>query len=636
MMEGAEALEAEDTQALRARRLVQISGIAIIGLLLGISVYAYAGKWDVARTLSAGVVVMVLCQWLARRGLADWGNLILLVSITSVMSGLMWIAEGLHDVAFFSYPVILIMAGLLVQAWQFFALLFAMLGYMVVLTMATTKWGWRVDTPLSAPMDVLRDSTTLLVAGGVAVWISVNDLRTALQRVRLQIQKANASQKHLTYLSQHDLLTGLPNRAQGRERINQAMLQAQRNGTHVGLLFVDLDNFKAINDNLGHAAGDEYLKVVAQRLLNSVRKSDIVCRHGGDEFVVVLTDVNEAQDVSIAANDMLRQMNQPLEVKATELSVTCSIGVALYPQDASNYEDLLRKADIAMYQAKEAGRNAVCFFDEAMNANIHETLLLVSSLRHALVQNEFVLHYQPVFDLSSGVLVGAEALVRWQHPERGLVPPSEFIPASEKSGLIVELGAWVLLEACRQAVSWQSQGLHNLVMAVNLSPVQFRRGDVDKVVEQALETTGLSPAMLELEITESTLIQDTEQFLSALQKIKSLGVRLSIDDFGTGYSNLAYLQRFSVDKLKVDQSFVRRLLHGAQERAIVSAIIQMARSLNLSTTAEGIESAEEQQLLCALGCECGQGYFFARPQAAQLFLDFAVDSLRGSQKNQNR
>jgi diguanylate cyclase (GGDEF)-like protein len=617
-----DGLEVEDTQALRARRLFQIANLTLAALAIAALFYTYSSRWVVVSVLLVGMALMLVCRQLSRKGQTDLGNLVLLVSVTVLMSTLMWMFQGLRDAAFLTYPVILIMAGLLVRSRQFFAILLAMLAYMLFLTLATTHWGMRVSSVENSPLQRLRDSSLILGVGGVAIWIIVNDLRGALERVRQQIARARESQKRLTYLSQHDDLTGLPNRNMGRDRIEQAIVQAERHQTRVALLFVDMDNFKEVNDTLGHAAGDTFLIEIAQRLQDAVRKSDVVCRHGGDEFVIGIAEVAQDEDASHAAAKVMARLNQTLRLKNTELAATCSIGIALYPDDASDYEGLLRKADIAMYQAKDSGRNDYRFFDEAMNATIQESLQLNSQMRSGLARQEFVLHFQPVISLEGGALVGAEALIRWQHPVRGLMPPGLFIPAAEKSGFIVELGEWVLREACRQMVEWQAQGVPRFVLAINLSPVQFRRGDIVGLVADALRLSGLEPQLLELEITESTLIQDADKFLVMLQGLKSLGVRLSIDDFGTGYSNLVYLQRFNVDKLKIDQSFVRSLVRGGQDQAIVSAIIQMARSLNLSTTAEGIEETSIQDLLQSLGCDCGQGYLIARPLSATDFARF--------------
>lgn len=572
-----------------------------------------------------GLSMAVFCFVLNRKGYTNGATLLLLTSVTAMSTALMWLGDGLKDAALLTFSVLLTMAGLLVGKRGYYILWASMLGILALITFATTK-GWRASPVLPRdPVELWRDVTIILGTGGLAVWVIVNDIQKTLVDLRQQMVKVLASQQHLAYLSQHDALTGLPNRTMGRDHIQQAIESATRRRTRVALLFVDLDNFKSVNDSLGHAAGDEFLKQVAIRLEGAVRKSDIVDRHGGDEFVIGLTDVGDGEDVSKAANNVLGSLTAPIVINGNEIGTTCSIGIALFPDDGADYETLLREADIAMYQAKEAGRNAFRFFDPTMNANIQSNVLLLSQLRTALVRKEFVLHYQPVVSMDTGAWVGAEALIRWHHPQKGLVPPGDFIPAAEKSGLIVEMGEWVLQEACRQMVAWQAAGRFPFVMAVNLSPVQFKRGDIVAVVEKALRQSGIDPACLELEITESTLVQDTESFIASLRQLKALGVKISIDDFGTGYSNLSYLQRFAVDKLKIDQSFVKRLQMGPQDRAIVTAIIQMAKSLGLLTTAEGIEDDVARQILLGLDCNLGQGYFFARPMAAEAFENAAAN-----------
>ena len=405
--------------------------------------------------------------------------------------------------------------------------------------------------------------------------------------------------------------------------MEQAIGQARRYQRRAALLFLDLDNFKTINDSLGHDAGDELLKEVARRLLGAVREVDTVSRQGGDEFLIVLTDVPDLGAISAVANHVLDAMIQPFSLKGMQIVSSVSIGVALYPEDGDDFAALLKHADLAMYQAKAAGRNAFRFFDTRMNADILERLNLDSGLREALSQQQFVLHYQPIVDIHSGRLLSAEALIRWQHPERGMVGPDKFIPVAESSGLIVEIGEWVLNEACRQMMLWRAAGLPAFVVSVNLSTVQFRRGNLEALVAAALHRYGLPAECLELELTESLLLQDSEGFIDTLYRLKALGVKLSIDDFGTGYSNLSYLQRFHVDKLKIDQSFVRKLQDSPQDRAIVTAIIQMAKSLHLLTIAEGIEDDSTRCMLAELGCDQSQGYWFARPLVANDFALFA-------------
>jgi diguanylate cyclase (GGDEF)-like protein len=388
------------------------------------------------------------------------------------------------------------------------------------------------------------------------------------------------------------------------------------------VLFVDLDNFKTINDTLGHDKGDIFLQQVAARLVDSVRKMDIVSRQGGDEFLIGITDARDVDAISTAANNILTKLAEPFPIDEMQISVSCSIGIAVFPDDGETFETLVQLADLSMYQAKEAGRNAFRFYDSTMNSSIVKNLHLNSSLRVALAEGQFRLHYQPIVDISTQQLVGAEALIRWQHPTIGMIPPSEFIPAAEKSGLIVSIGEWVIEEGCRQMVAWQAAGIAPFSLALNLSPVQFKRGNIEAVISAALAHSGLAPQCLELELIESTLVEDAEKFIATLGSLKALGLRISIDDFGTGYSNLSYLQRFAVDKLKIDQSFIQQLNNGSQDLAIVTAIIQMAKSLNLSTTAEGITNEQTRERLAALGCTHGQGYYFARPLPADAFEQF--------------
>jgi diguanylate cyclase (GGDEF)-like protein len=609
----------DDPQGMRARRLKQIARVVLVAESATAAIYASHGQWQVAATLTLSAALSLLCLTLSQHGRHALGGAVLLASLTVAASTLMWISDGLHDVALATYPVILIMAGLLGARRYFFVLLAAMLAFLTGLALATYVWHTRTDHMQADGMALWRDSVVILLGSAGAVWIVIGDMQAALRRLREQIACFNDSQAHLAYLAKHDVLTGLPNRALGRDRIERALAQATRRRKMLAVLFVDLDSFKAVNDSLGHNIGDDFLREVAARLEQAVRKSDVVARHGGDEFLVGLVDVAGPDEASAVAQAILASLARPFLVKDTELSCTGSIGIALHPQDGADVDTLLRQADIAMYAAKESGRNAWRFFDAAMQADLQQGILLVSSLRGALARREFELHYQPVIDLVSGRLLGAEALIRWSRPDSGLVLPGLFIDAAERSGLIVEIGEWVLEEACRQLVQWQAAGCGEFTMSVNLSVVQFRRGNVDEVVRRVLQRTGLRPGCLELELTESTLVDDADSFILALQRLKALGVRLSIDDFGTGYSNLSYLQRFAVDKLKVDRSFIVRLNNSGQDRAIVDAIVQIARSLDLVVTAEGIEDGSVVQALVEMGCAQGQGYLFGKPQPAPEF-----------------
>jgi diguanylate cyclase (GGDEF)-like protein/PAS domain S-box-containing protein len=443
------------------------------------------------------------------------------------------------------------------------------------------------------------------------------------------ITERKLADQQIEFLAFHDALTGLPNRMLMQDRFEQAMAQAERDGSKVALVFLDLDNFKSINDTLGHDAGDALLRQVATRLRECVRDTDTISRQGGDEFLIVLRDLPDTEVASAIMLKIMERLQEPFLADSQEISTSVSMGASIFPGDGNDFETLRRQADMAMYQAKDAGRNTYRFFDEAMNVEATEHLLLRNGLRRALERSEFVLHYQPQIDLASGAVIGVEALIRWNHPELGMVAPARFIPVAEESGLIVPIGQWVLREACRQAVAWKRAGLPALTMAVNLSAVQFKRGDVEQSVMQALEQTGLNPALLELELTESILIQNVESVLATVKRLKLLGVKISIDDFGTGYSSLSYLKRFDIDKLKIDQSFVRDLATDPDDAAIVRAIIQMARSLNLRTIAEGVESAEMQQQLRIFQCDEAQGYHFARPMPAQEMERYLAEKQRG-------
>ncbi|HEY8099492.1 MAG TPA: EAL domain-containing protein [Burkholderiaceae bacterium] len=445
---------------------------------------------------------------------------------------------------------------------------------------------------------------------------------TALVGVTRDITERKASKEKIEFLAYHDALTMLPNRLLAKDHMDLAISYADRSGAKVALLFLDLDNFKEINDTLGHLLGDDLLKMVATRLRECISDMDTLSRHGGDEFLIVLSDMHGPEDIISIVEKILGRMKKSYAIDDHTLLTSFSIGIAVYPDDGNDFETLLKKADTALFQAKQAGRNTYCFYAAQMNVNASEDLRMRTYLGHALEAGEFVLYYQPQINLSSGKVIGAEALIRLKHAELGMVPPNRFIPVAEACGLIVPIGEWVIREACRQAVAWRNAGLPELVIAVNLSSVQFQRGDLEKTVIQALAESGLDPVFLELELTESILIQDTENVLEAVKRLKALGLKLSIDDFGTGYSSLSYLKRFAVDKLKIDQSFIRHMADEPSDAAIVRAIIQIARSLNLKTIAEGVEDERSLALLNIQHCDEAQGFHFARPMPAEEFVRY--------------
>ena len=426
-------------------------------------------------------------------------------------------------------------------------------------------------------------------------------------------------QAQLQHLAHHDPLTGLPNRMLLRDRVTQALATATRRGEKVALMFIDLDRFKEVNDTLGHAVGDALLCHVASEFTQLLREEDTVCRQGGDEFAIVLTDVDSPVNAAQAVERVMTLSNRRVKIAGHDLPMSMSVGIAMFPQDGEDFDGLMQCADTAMYRAKASGRNAYRFYDPQMNVEASERSRLRWLLGHAIERDELHLVYQPYVNLRSGELAGAEALLRWTSAELGAVGPDQFIPVAEDGGQIVEIGAWVLRQACAQAARWLREGHVVPSVAVNLSILQFRHGDLVRQVADALRESGLPPQHLELEITESVLMNDSDRVLATADSLKALGVRLAIDDFGTGYSSLAYLQRLSVDKLKIDRSFVRSASTGKNATAIVRAIVDMARALDLAVVAEGVETAAERDFLVGTQCAMGQGWLFARPMPADRF-----------------
>jgi diguanylate cyclase (GGDEF)-like protein len=436
------------------------------------------------------------------------------------------------------------------------------------------------------------------------------------QKLAEQVETAKIKLHHLAH---HDALTGLPNRMLLQDRLTQAIELARRQGRRFAVLFMDLDRFKKINDSLGHAIGDQLLQSVAQRLSVCVRHSDTLGRQGGDEFVVLLSNIMHAEDAALIAQNILGALAVPHLINHHELCISASIGIGIYPDDGQDAETLLKSADSAMYHAKEGGCNNYKFFEQAMNTHAVRRQSIEASLQRALERQEFVLYYQPKINLHSNRIVGAEALIRWQHPEWGLVPPSQFVPIAEDCGLILPIGRWVLRAACLQARTWKQAGLPPILVAVNTSALEFRAKDFLENIRTTLEETRLEPPYLELELTESVLMRDIKITDSVLHALTRLGIKLAIDDFGTGYSSLSYLRQFPIHTLKIDQSFINQMTRNPDDAALVSAIINMGKSLKLRVVAEGVETPEQHAFLLAQHCDEGQDYYFGRPMAAETF-----------------
>jgi diguanylate cyclase len=470
---------------------------------------------------------------------------------------------------------------------------------------------------------LLAPSIILISVGvlSIALLTSILDHRLESQTAVLASSLANANQE-LQFLAMHDSLTKLPNRVLLEDRLEQEIQNAKRHGTGFSVLFLDLDGFKQINDAFGHQIGDLLLVHVAQRVRAIIRGRDTLARMGGDEFVV-LANTGEPADAANLADKLIAEIGMPYQIGGHELQVSASVGIATYGGPQTTEQNLLKNADAAMFHAKTSGRNRYCFFDASMNEDAQKQMLILHDLRLALAQDELVLHYQSKFDALTGTIIGAEALVRWNHPTRGLVPPSQFIPVAEKSGLIVPIGEWVLNEACRQMREWRSAGFPQWTIAVNLSAVQFNHSGLIQMVRDALDRHGLEPRCLTLEITESTAMRDTQASMSILQQLHEMGVRISIDDFGTGYSSLLYLKRLPASELKIDRGFVCDLGHDADDAAIISAIVGLGRTLNLKIVAEGVETTEQQEFLTRLGCSSLQGFLLGRPMPADRFFEVA-------------
>jgi len=475
----------------------------------------------------------------------------------------------------------------------------AILEYQIVCADGQVKW-------ISEKYQAIRDD-----AGRVVMLEGIMDDITDRKR----------SEERLAFLAQYDVLTGLPNRALFYDRLRQAVVRARREQNMVGLLFLDLDRFKQINDSLGHAAGDRVLKVVADRLKGFLREVDTIARLGGDEFTVIIEGVTDVEQVASVAEKIKAALGEAVVLDGHDMLISASVGITLYPKDAEDIENLIKNADIAMYHAKHrGGRQQYKFYDAGMAPLAADRLEMEARLKHAIENHEFVLHYQPTVDVKTGRITGMEALIHWQSPE-GMIPPSDFIPLAEESGLILDIGKWVLHAACAQTRIWQREGLPLLRLAVNLSPLQFRQENLLGMISEILRETGLAPDHLELEITESAIMDRSAETIATLNRLEQLGVHLAIDDFGTGYSSLAYLKQFPVHLLKIDRSFVRDLTMDRDDAAIVNAMIAMSHNLSLHVTAEGVETREQLEFLRAAGCDTYQGYYFSVPLPARAFAE---------------
>jgi diguanylate cyclase (GGDEF)-like protein len=609
------------TRALRDRRLVQAAWACGLAICATGVPDVLAHRWRNIPPLLAGLGALALVLWLVRHQRRNAAEALMLTSLFAMVSLLLWQNGGLRDTALMAFPCMLVFAAMLGTRRLYFGLFAAMLVVIAAVLYANVS-GRHVNALPPLSYNTLVDLVSVLSVTALVAWLMAGDMHAALDALQEQNARMAATQERMEMMATHDALTNLPNRSLARDRFEQAAAVARRSGHSVAMLFLDLDNFKNVNDTLGHASGDRLLTQVGERLSSLLRHADTVARLGGDEFLLLVPEASDGAAVAEIANKVVTGLMTPFDVLGMEIFSGCSLGVTMFPADGQDFDSLLKKADIAMYRAKESGRNAFRFWDTEMNESVVEHVELLSAMRAALAHSDFTLSYQPQFDLRTGHLIGAEALIRWRHAELGQISPARFIPLAERSGLIIPIGDWVLQEACAQAQRWRAAGWTDLTISVNVSPVQFRRSSVEASVAQALASCGLPSANLELELTESLLIQDSLALVESLASLRRMGVRFAIDDFGTGYSNLAYLKRFEVERLKIDQTFVRRLTDDLQDQAIVRAIVQMASSLNLFTVAEGVEDGATLALLGDLGCQQGQGFHWSPAVPAAEFEKF--------------
>ncbi|WP_051207917.1 putative bifunctional diguanylate cyclase/phosphodiesterase [Saccharospirillum impatiens] len=609
-------------KALHYERLSQMFWALQIFLLVATVQRMALGRVTAALALATTAALLFLSLWLLRQQRYQLAATWMLGLMMGLCYYFMWLSDGLRDEAVLGYPAILVIASIIGNRKIFIGLLVVMVVSLLVLG-SFNSLGWYETRQVESNINVAILLVLILLITAYCIRLLINDIRRLMTQLNEENQRRRDSQAQVEALVNHDGLTGLPNRILAAEQFDLMLRHSQRQGQSVALLFIDLDNFKPINDSLGHSAGDEYLIQIARRLVDEVRTSDAVSRFGGDEFVVLMPDLPPDESIIGRADEVLQTLREPMLLQGHELSTTASIGIAIAPADGTDFATLLGKADMAMYESKRAGRDGIRYYNTSMNNDAQAQVKLISDLRKALQADEFSLHYQPKIDLKSGDLCGCEALLRWQHPTRGNIPPEEFIGLAERSGLIVEIGMWVVQQATAALSRFDAQGLPELTMAVNVSSLQFRRGNLDRVVEQALTESAIAPHRLEIEITESMLMEPGEDIDHTFHRLQALGVTFSIDDFGTGYSNLGYLNKMKIGTLKIDRSFVSQLQLSPQDTAIVTAIIQMANSLNLTTVAEGAETQAEAELLAKLGCTQGQGYYWAKPMPEEAFITFA-------------
>lgn len=607
-----------------SKRLTQVLRATQCALVLAAIATLFINRMEDAVILLGTTVLLFSVDWATHKKNIPLASGILLITLTVMLSYLAWVGSGIRDTAMIGFCGVLIFAAMFGDKRLLVTLMLAMITVCGFITYGNIS-GEHIN--IIEPTNFITGIIVIIVLTviGFSAWLMAHDYRTALDEIARENTLLNDAKLKIEYMAMHDQLTALPNRNMARHKFQESYDAAQANNQPLAIIFIDLDNLKPINDSLGHQAGDAILKEVAHRLNHIANHQHLVCRYGGDEFIMILQNINSAEDASAIAMIILHAISQTFHIKTIDLNCTCSIGIAMAPRDGNDLDTLIKKADIAMYQSKDSGRNSFRFFDLDNSQNMFKHMSLANNMRKAIADKQFMLHYQPKIGLHDHSLIGFEALIRWQHPQYGFISPDTFISLAESSGVIVQLGEWVINEACQQGRRWLDKGFKDFSIAVNVSSIQFKRGNIDSVVLNALEKSNFPAHMLEMELTESLLIDDTERLTSTLSNLRSMGLHLSIDDFGTGYSNLGYLKKFEVEYLKIDQSFVRRMEQNPEDALIVKAIIQLANSLGLKTIAEGVETESIADILRGLGCNYAQGYLWSRPLPASAIEHFWCD-----------
>jgi diguanylate cyclase len=618
----------------RAKRLIHILVAAELAIFLGAMQRILLNDYKLALLLGLVAAVLAPVYFLAKNNRAILGGNILTCILTTLCLFLMWIAEGPRDEVMLALPPILTFS-ILTGSLPVFYVLLAIIVINVLLLGYLNELGVVVNIISTNNLGSAFLIVTLLLITSFAIWLISRDLLNALLSLEKENKQVIQSQHEIEKLVHFDSLTGLANRVLAKLRFEYAIKLMQRNSKKLCLMFIDLDNFKYINDTLGHRIGDQYLAELAHNLAAIRRKSDVVCRLGGDEFLIILVDIEDHETAMSLAEQVLNIVKKPITIDGSDISSTCSIGLSMAPDDGIDFDDLCQKADMAMYQSKKKGKNEVALFTEELKKSQASSLSLIADMRQAIELNQFELYYQPQIALSDNSIVAAEALIRWNHPKLGQVSPVVFIPLAESSGQIIEIGQWVICEVLKQVKKWRISIDSNFRIAINISPLQFKRGTLCSFLSDNLQKFNLPGDCIDIEFTESLLIDNPLAVMNELESLKAAGSLLSIDDFGTGYSSLSYIQKLDIDSLKIDRSFISQMATNEKSLSIVKAIIQMSKGLNLNTIAEGIENPQTLHLLQEMGCEMAQGYHWSKPLPVAEFESFILNYSVNADKNKD-